>query len=265
MSLWDKLIGKPQPPQSSPSASCASPAQVLYEKGMRLLEAGQKREALHAWVDAVEADPRCIDACIMLARSFHQIDPVEYGELMLKYAEQAYEIDPSNSRAANIASVARFARGKTHWDHEEWQDAYECFKLSLIYDPENQQPFAALEYHSKRANQRIDFADFCERLLRTSPGHNERNYALGRACLDIAISISDTPTLGPIRSEWLTKGRAALSEYLRGSPECPDGWYAFGHTCNLMKDKDAATKACATLAGLDPDRAQELSYAVLEF
>jgi len=164
MGFLDKLFGgqpapapsqiRPGPAPTAPASTSGAVALRMYEDGMRLMQAGQKREGLLRFTEAVQADPRCVQAHVALASAFYMINPVKYAENILSSTNAALAVEPAHAKAKNIAAVTHFALGKSAWDSEQWDAATSSFRASYGQDAQAEHVAEGLAHCAEQASWR---------------------------------------------------------------------------------------------------------------
>ena len=250
-------IDKPPIVASTPSPttdSISEEAQRVYEQGVRMIEDGQTREALEAFLKATEIDPNCVDACVALARCFHTIDVEKNSDQVMQLAERAFKADPNNNKARNILSVAHFEKGKMAWNSEDWQEAVLCFKRSYQIEP-SQKSLACLGHCAENADELEVFADVCEARLKEKPDDHGAQYMLGRTFVKMAAK----PDKAWNVDEYLRRAEEQLSAFLAAEPASADGNYWMGIIFSLTSRFDEAANIVAKLKDIDSEKSKNLA------
>ncbi|MBT6229221.1 MAG: hypothetical protein HOI47_21470 [Candidatus Scalindua sp.] len=241
-------------PPSPTTDSISEEAQRVYEQGVRMIEDGQTREALEAFLKATEIDPNCVDACVALARCFHTIDVEKNSDQVMQLAERAFKADPNNNKARNILSVAHFEKGKMAWNSEDWQEAVLCFKRSYQIEP-SQKSLACLGHCAENADELEVFADVCEARLKEKPDDHGAQYMLGRTFVKMAAK----PDKAWNVDEYLRRAEEQLSAFLAAEPASADGNYWMGIIFSLTSRFDEAANIVAKLKDIDSEKSKNLA------
>lgn len=258
MGLLDKLFGASQSaPEASVASNAPEQARRIYEDGVRLFEAGQKREGLLRLTEAISVDPKCVVAHLALASAFYAINPTKYADQILYSTEAVLAVDPGQAKALNIAAATHFALGKHAWDAESWEQAAASFEKSYDFDAEAEHTPEALAFCAEQAGALASAASAFERRLATSADDFRARYLAGRTYIKLAMN-SDRPGGAISQGEALRRGEAHLKAVLVSSPTHAGANYWLGGAYLMAGRDEEVQKIIDLLRSVDPERCAEL-------
>ncbi|MGQ9622143.1 MAG: tetratricopeptide repeat protein [Candidatus Caldatribacteriaceae bacterium] len=140
-------------------------AQVMFDQGYNLYQAGRKEEAIQFFVEAVTTKPNFAKAWTWLARTYQEEGM--YDEAIWAW-EKVVQLEPENTQAQY------FLKKVKNWK-QYGKDAWENYEKGIVA-LEKGEPYDAIEYFRKaiEANSKFDKAYYWLGIasLRTSDYHN---------------------------------------------------------------------------------------------
>ncbi len=124
-------------------------AQVMFDQGYNLYQAGRKTEAIQFFIEAVTTKPDFTKAWFWLARTYQEEDM--YDEAIWAW-EKVVQLDPQNAQAKYFLKKVR------NWK-QYGKDAWENYERGIVA-LERGEPYDAIEYLKRaiEANPKFDKA-----------------------------------------------------------------------------------------------------------
>ena len=250
-------------PRADPSTSgqtaqdATTRALALYQEGKHLWESGHPREGLMKLCDAVEVDPRCVDARLGLAGLFYELDPIKHAEAIFAHVQAIQAVHPHHAGAINIASVTHFAHGKAAWDAKDWPAATRSFLAAYTFAPDAEHAAEAVAYCAEQGGILPDAIDAFEKRLVQKPDDARARYLAGRSLVKVAMSEATGGNLEKSHQYFL-KALPHLEAITSANPGHAEALYFLGAAYRMSGMFDQAKVIVDRLRVVDEGRCAKL-------
>lgn len=169
-------------------------AQVMFDQGYNLYQAGRKTEAIQFFIEAVTTKPDFTKAWFWLARTYQEEDM--YDEAIWAW-EKVVQLDPGNTQARY------FLKKVKNWK-QYGKDAWENYERGIVA-LEQGEPYDAIEYFKRaiEANSKFDKAYYWLGIANFRTG----DYYNAVWALEKYVALRPDDTTGQY---WLKEARARL-------------------------------------------------------
>lgn len=171
-------------------------AQVMFDQGYNLYQAGRKQEAIQFFVEAVTTKPNFAKAWIWLARTYQEEGM--YDEAIWAW-EKVVKLEPENQQAQYFLKKVR------NWK-QYGKDAWENYERGIVA-LESGEPYDAVEYFKKaiEANSWFDKPYYWLGIANLRTG----DYYNAVWALEKYVALRPDDSLGQY---WLKEARTRLSK-----------------------------------------------------
>jgi tetratricopeptide (TPR) repeat protein len=197
-------------------------ARALVEEGLRYADAGKWDEALKAYKQAVEVDPRYSDAYLSMGDAY--MSAGKYKEGFAAY-RQAIAASPSNADAF-------YSLGAAYNDMGQFGDAFKPFVTAISLRPDFAEAHYGIGFAYLRLENFKDALIYLRRAVRLAPDYADAHLALGLTYLGLRDSKAAEAELKILTGldasaarelEKELRGAASLASVPSKSRPIPDG------------------------------------------
>lgn len=236
-------------------------AAAKFEEGLNLCEAGRTQEGMAAFLAATEIDPNYIDAWFALGKCFHGINSEKYADDILRCGQAALRAEPNNPKAKNLAAAGYFEKGKTAWELQDWEAAYDCYRRSYELNRKNHD---ALELYCVCAGKAGKYSELTANLRQELSHASEGDPArpvLGRVLVKMSLR-EPFKSDAQLRAELIHEAESQLTTFLRINSLDPGANYWLGAVYFAAGRAEQAREIVVKLADIDPKRSRDLQELV---